>query len=186
MTLLSDEELARRSWRGMLARCYSRTHHAYARYGGRGIAVCERWRASFEAFLEDMGPRPSKRQSIDRIDNDGDYEPGNCRWATPRQQARNRRNNREITWRGETRTVAGWAEVLGLSKHALRHRLEAGWSIERVLTAPPRQTRATATQIQRREAVRLRERGLLLDEIARRVGIGEATVRRAIREAADE
>lgn len=78
-------------WKSIRLRCYSRGNASYARYGGRGIQVCDRWRASFEAFLADMGSRPSPRHSIDRLDNDRGYEPGNCRWATALEQARHRR-----------------------------------------------------------------------------------------------
>lgn len=85
-------------WRGMKRRCMDTKHKSFARYGGRGIRVCERWMNSVEAFVEDMGPRPSPAHSIDRIDSDGDYEPGNCRWATASEQRRNQKHGRCVRW----------------------------------------------------------------------------------------
>jgi len=117
-----------RAWKGLVQRCTNPDHPAYGDYGGRGIAVCERWLDDVEAFIEDMGPRPSPRHELDRIDNDGPYSPENCRWTTVQRNARNRRSNRRITYRGETRTLAGWCELLGLPSDSVRKRLEAGWS----------------------------------------------------------
>jgi hypothetical protein len=117
-------------WVGMLNRCENPENESYGNYGGRGIRVCERWRGSFLAFLEDMGPRPSPGLSINRIDNDGDYEPGNCCWATSREQMRNTRSNALVEHDGETLCIAEWAERYGISPSLLRGRLMAGWSFE--------------------------------------------------------
>jgi hypothetical protein len=88
---------AYRAWRTMISRCYNPNQGAYKNYGGRGIRVCQRWLDSFETFLEDMGPRPSPYHTLERVDNSGHYEPGNCRWATRADQARNRRDNRHCS-----------------------------------------------------------------------------------------
>lgn len=124
------------SWEAMNQRCYDRKSINYRRYGGRGVMVCQRWRESFPSFLADMGERPSLAHSLDRIDNNGPYEPGNCRWATDKQQSRNRANNRLLTYKGETRCVMEWAEILGLSKHTIFNRLREGWAVERIMTTP--------------------------------------------------
>lgn len=132
------------TWASMKQRCLDPNRDAYAGYGGRGIRVCDRWISSFEAFLADMGEKPSRRYSIERIDNDGNYEPGNCRWATKTEQARNRRPARFdgrdhplarlITVGGVTDSLAGWAKRVGLTRRAIAHRLKKGWSEERAVT----------------------------------------------------
>jgi hypothetical protein len=137
-----------RIWTGMKSRCYSKSRNCYANYGARGIKVCERWLNSFENFLADMGPRPSPKHSIDRIDNDGDYSPSNCRWATPKQQLRNTRTNRILVFRGKSLSVAQWAEDTGLSTNTLHERLLRGWSVEKTLTHPYRQRKLSNSDIQ--------------------------------------
>lgn len=125
-------------WARMIRRCENPREAHYACYGGRGIRVCERWRKNVAAFLEDMGPRPSPAHSLDRIDVNGHYEPGNCRWATMREQQRNRRSNRMLTFRGETRCIVEWAELAGISATMLSSRLNRGWDPERALVEPRR------------------------------------------------
>ncbi len=127
------------SWRAMKARCYQPKFHAYHRYGGRGITVCDRWLRSFGAFLTDVGPRPSQSHSLDRFPNkDGNYEPGNVRWATPEEQQRNRGDNFCVTFRGETKSISEWADRLGFSNSKiLSKRIKLrGWSVDRALTTP--------------------------------------------------
>jgi hypothetical protein len=118
----------------MLARCKHKTR--YKNHAGKGISVCQRWQTDFLTFLADMGQRPSPEHSIERIDGKKGYEPGNCRWATAKEQARNKCNNRIIEFRGEKRCLAEWAEILGLSYSCLKIRLKK-WSIERAFTTPP-------------------------------------------------
>jgi hypothetical protein len=106
-------------------------------YGGRGITVCDRWRESFENFFADMGERPSTKHSIDRYpDNNGNYEPGNCRWATDIQQARNKRTTRYIEYNDIKLPLVEWAESKGIKPATLKKRLRCGWSIEKALNAP--------------------------------------------------
>ena len=110
------------SWRGMKVRCNNPKQPEFKNYGARGISVCARWMESFAAFIEDMGPRPSAAHSIDRIDNDGNYEPGNCRWATHEEQSRNRRNTYLVTVDGVADTIAGHAKARGIDPDAIYHR----------------------------------------------------------------
>lgn len=131
---------AYRVWATMLARCRNPNNAAWALYGGRGIVVCERW-LSFESFRADMGDRPSPTHSLDRIDPNGNYEPGNVRWSTPTEQANNRRSNHLVTFSGETRTIADWARHLGVPHGALNGRFFKGWGAARALTQPFRAPR---------------------------------------------
>lgn len=123
-------------WVNMKQRCTNPKHNSYHRYGGRGIKVCERWMHSFENFLADMGERPFPDAEIDRKDNDGGYEPDNCRWVTSEQNKNNRAVSRKITFDGKTQTISQWAQEIGCSRQALRHRIENGWSAHDALTTP--------------------------------------------------
>lgn len=126
----------------MISRCDNPKRPEYIYYGGRGIKVCDRWRESFENFLADMGRRPTTKHSIERINVNGNYEPSNCKWATMKEQQRNRRNNRVVIFRGETLCVTEVAERLGMSRTALYQRLNRGLTIEEATNTPVRQKMA--------------------------------------------
>jgi hypothetical protein len=131
-------------WVAMRQRCSNPSTGHFADYGGRGIKVCARW-DSFGNFLADMGKRPSADHSIDRINNDGDYEPGNCRWVLGPTQAANRRppsNAVFLTFEGETKRAAEWAEALGVTKEAIYRRIKLGWPDDQVLSTPFRKAKA--------------------------------------------
>lgn len=134
-------------WRAMVGRCHSSESKAYRDYGARGITVCDRWRYSFESFLEDMGDRPSPDHSLDRIDNDGNYEPSNCRWVLIDVQSRNKRSSKLLTFRGETMCAADWADRLGMAREVLYGRLWNGWTVEESLSIPVGATRSTRKQL---------------------------------------
>lgn len=123
-------------WAAMHARCRNPNVKAYYRYGGRGITVCDRWQ-SYQAFVEDMGEKPGPDHTVERIDNDGDYSPENCRWATQREQCHNTRRNRWIEYNGETKILSDWAREYGLTVQGLKNRLDRGWAIKRALETPP-------------------------------------------------
>lgn len=128
------------SWSAMISRCKHRPG-----YAGRGITVCERWlgKDGFLNFFADMGRKPGPKYQIDRINNNGNYPPGNCRWATPEQNARNTRSNHLLTHNGHTATIAEWASLTGIGQCTLRVRLINGWSVEDALTLPIRQRAAS-------------------------------------------
>lgn len=158
-------------WQNMLNRCRNPDTPGYDRYGGRGITVCSQWR-TFAAFLADMGSRPSPEHSIDRIDNDGNYEPGNCRWATPEQQQRNRANNRLLGHGGKVLCIADWAELRGLTRGIIMSRLLLGWSIGDTLDTPPR-WKLKPHQV---AEIRARLSGRNGSALAREFGVSNATI----------
>jgi hypothetical protein len=123
------------AWASLLQRCRNSNDSAYQNYGGRGIRVCDRWQESFSYFLDDMGYRPSAKHSIDRMDNNGDYSPENCRWATRSEQMRNTSVNRMVSHDGETLCVTEWAERYGMCASKLNGRLNLGWSFERAVSS---------------------------------------------------
>lgn len=129
-----------RKYRKMKERCYNPKVDKYPDYGGRGITVCDRWLEAegqgFLNFLADMGYLPTPKHELDRKDVNGNYEPGNCRWATRKEQMRNTRCSRNLTHNGKTQCVAAWAEELGIKAPMILARLKYGWSAERTLTTP--------------------------------------------------
>lgn len=132
------EFLAHESWVNIRRRCLDPETVNFHKYGGRGITICERWQESFENFFADMGERPSARHSIDRIDTRGNYEPGNCRWATTTVQNLNRVNTKWIEIDGQQRKLWEVIQERGLEYHLVAGRLKIGWSVEKALSTPKR------------------------------------------------
>jgi len=124
------------AWQRMRNRCLNKKSKRYKDYGERGIKICDRWLESFENFLEDMGRRPTKDHSLDRIDNNSNYGPNNCKWSTRTEQNRNRRNTQRLTYKGETKTIAEWSEEFGIKYDTLHGRIEKGWSVKDALEIP--------------------------------------------------
>lgn len=157
------------TWRSMLQRCSCRAWgDAKRKYYDRGIRVCRRWK-KFENFLKDMGDRPPGT-SIDRLENSIGYRPGNCRWATPVEQARNKRSNHRIEYDGKSLTLGEWAERLGIEGPTIRCRLKLGWSIQKVFETPVQNPRGF-------RFIEFRGKVLTITEWSRELGIKEFTIR---------
>jgi len=124
----------------MINRCTNPEHEAFHNYGGRGISICPEW-SEFETFLSDMGERPEGDYSLDRIDNSGNYEPSNCRWATRREQNGNRRNNLRLSVGEETKILSQWARDNNISRHTIGARLGLGWTEKDAIMKPKRTAR---------------------------------------------
>jgi hypothetical protein len=123
-------------WCHMIERCENEHSERFADYGGRGIRVCEEWKdfVSFRDWALNNGY--SKSLTIDRIDNDGNYEPGNCKWSSVKDQCNNRRTNHLLTYKGRTQTMTQWAEELGMNPGTFKYRIYLGWSVERAIETP--------------------------------------------------
>lgn len=160
------------AWTNAKQRCANQRHPLFPLYGGRGVKVCSRWRHSFDNFLEDMGPRPSSKHSLDRIDVNGDYTPKNCRWATKKTQSNNRRDNHFLEFEGKRKTVAQWARRTGLQVETIRFRLRQGWSVDRVLSTPP--------QKKRTGLIAFKDKELSIAEWARASSVSTSRLRRRL------
>lgn len=185
-----------RNWSAIKSRCTNKKFDKKKRYVWRGITMCSRWQfgengvGGFECFLADMGHRPGEKFSVERIDNDGNYEPGNCKWATNKEQSNNRSNNHKLTFRGETTSMMTLAERHGVSYYVLRNRINRGWPVEDALFKPlgtalfkPKtaqgnslpQARLTETEV--REIRRVYSEGdITMEQLAIRFSISAASV----------
>jgi hypothetical protein len=134
MSVWMENRNIHKTWDSMKQRCLNPNCESYPHYGGRGIKVCDRWLNDVDAFYADMGDKPSPDSQIDRIDNNGDYTPDNCRWATVKEQARNRRSNTFLNFNGQEKTIAEWAEDLGIKQNTIIERLRRGSTVEKALT----------------------------------------------------
>ena len=139
-----------RTWERMIRRCENQRTEAYPSYGGRGVVVCPAWRISFDQFLSDMGPRPGPGFTIERIDNDGNYEPSNCRWATTREQNRNTSRNTWLTAEGRRMLLADWARELGVPPQNLCYHLKEGRTMESIVLAHHEKRRLGRKEVKRR------------------------------------
>lgn len=123
-------------WKGMRRRCCNPSDNRYKDYGGRGIKVCDKWMNSFEEFYKDIGPRPSKEHTIDRIDNNGNYEPGNVKWSTIEEQCGNKRNTRWLEYEGVKKRISEWSKIVNIPQNTLRGRIDSNWSVDDILMKP--------------------------------------------------
>lgn len=166
-----------RVWWNMVQRCTNSKHSSYRYYGGRGITICARWMepngAGFRNFVADMGAHPGKGYSIDRINNDGHYEPGNCRWVTRSQQASNTRSTSLVTIRGRTMPVEAWCKVYGILPQTVWTRVARGIPVEKAITTPAKRRLALTVDGERKPVARwAREHGLDPRTVANRIRKG--------------
>lgn len=184
MGIRSERKAEYQAWIDMRRRCYNPKNAAYEWYGGRGITVCNDWQSSFAAFFEHIGPRPSADHSLDRIDVNLGYAPGNVRWATRKDQNNNRSNSRKMEYGGRVLTVAEVAEMIGdaSSKRMIQERLASGWSPERA-AATKKMSRPEFSKLGRPPAFTYRGEATTMSAAIERsgVGISRETVRQRMR-----
>lgn len=124
-------------WANIKSRCFNPNFPRYSDYGGRGITICDEWRDSYETFYKDVGEPPSSKHTLDRINNDGNYEPSNVRWATVIEQNQNSRRAVQVEINGTTKCISEWCRTIGLAYTTYKQRRRTGWSIEKALSTPP-------------------------------------------------
>lgn len=166
------------AWTSMKARCLTKTNHNYPRYGARGIEVCDEWANDFRAFYRHMGPRPSPEHSIDRINNNGNYEPGNVRWATPLEQARNRSSNTMVEIDGVSKPLSEWCEINGIPKSTASARLSRGMAPVLAVTLQSQRVDLRHEEIQAIRA--LAGAGKSRAQIASGHGFSKSSIQRAL------
>ena len=155
-----------RAWKAMKDRCFNPNSKKYPNWGGRGITVCDRW-LDFENFLADMGSRPTAKHSLDRIDNDGDYSPKNCRWATKAEQNNNKRTNHLITIDDVTLTITQWAKKMGFNETVIYCRLNRGWS----------EYDAVMTPVETGKLITIKNETRTIFQWTEKMGYGESVIR---------
>jgi len=167
-TLQSLHPKEHTAWKNIRQRCFNSKGNHFANYGGRGITVCDRWKNSFKAFFEDMGPSPGPEFSVDRINVNGNYEPTNCQWALAHEQARNKRAIRKLVWRGIALTYAHWSSLTGIPANLICYRVSLGWDAHKVLSTPKSKTASRVAAKELAEEKRAaRKKKKLEAEIAR-------------------
>lgn len=168
-----------RVWRGMKARCLNSKYPYYSNYGGRGITVCDEWKNDFQVFCEwamkngydEKAPRGEC--TLDRIDNNGNYEPNNCRWTTNKQQSRNRRTNHLLTYKGKTQNIIQWAEETGISRSVFVSRLQNGWNMKKIINTP--------VNYLKEKLITYKGITLNMSEWERKMGLKEKTISRRLK-----
>lgn len=169
-----------RAWRNMRQRCLNPKVPNYHRYGGRGIKICKEW-DSFDRFLEDMGLKPSPDRSIERRNNNGDYEPSNCYWASRDDQENNKERSVRITYKGKTKTLTQWARELGLNYELVRTRWRYGWEPQAIFEAPKNKYHKPRRHESRSRLITYKGRTLTVTEWAKETGMPYDVIRARVR-----